>query len=196
MPFPALTLACPLAHAVRFRTPRTSCSSPPPTCTAMPPTGTTCANKPFAGGMARVATVVDSLKARYPGQVVVVDAGDLMQGDPFATYFARVTPHDPHPRDRGDEPHRLRRRHPGQPRVRLGPRPHAAGDLRRGLSLCQRQHLHPGGRHAAVSALCGAAAEGFGSGLPASPRRARWCGTGTSSRASSGSIGFRPRQRE
>ncbi len=44
-----------------------------------------------------MATIVDSLKARYPGQVVVVDAGDLIQGDPFATYFARVAPRDPNP---------------------------------------------------------------------------------------------------
>ena len=54
-------------------------------------------DRPFAGGIARVATVVDSLRARYPGQVVVVDAGDLLQGDPFATYFARVKPVEPHP---------------------------------------------------------------------------------------------------
>jgi 2',3'-cyclic-nucleotide 2'-phosphodiesterase / 3'-nucleotidase / 5'-nucleotidase len=51
----------------------------------------------FGGGLSRVATVVDSLKSRYPGQVVVVDGGDLLQGDPFATYFARIKPHDPHP---------------------------------------------------------------------------------------------------
>ena len=54
-------------------------------------------DRPFAGGIARVASVVDSLRKRYPGQVVVVDAGDLLQGDPFATYFARVKPVDPHP---------------------------------------------------------------------------------------------------
>ena len=53
--------------------------------------------RPFPGGLARVATVVDSLKARHPGQVVVVDAGDMIQGDPFATYFARVSPRDPNP---------------------------------------------------------------------------------------------------
>ena len=55
------------------------------------------ANQPAPGGLTRVATIVDSLKARYPGQVVVVDAGDLIQGDPFATYFARVAPRDPNP---------------------------------------------------------------------------------------------------
>ena len=53
--------------------------------------------QPFPGGLARVATIVDSLKALYPGEVVVVDAGDLLQGDPFATYFARVKPRDPNP---------------------------------------------------------------------------------------------------
>ncbi len=55
------------------------------------------ANQPFPGGLARVATIVDSLKTAYPGQVVVVDAGDLIQGDPFATYFARIMPRDPNP---------------------------------------------------------------------------------------------------
>ncbi len=55
------------------------------------------ANQPFPGGLTRVATVVDSLRAAYPGQVVVVDAGDLIQGDAFAAYFARVSPRDPNP---------------------------------------------------------------------------------------------------
>ena len=54
-------------------------------------------NQPGSGGLSRVATIVDSLKARYPGQVLVVDAGDAIQGDPFATYFARVAPRDPNP---------------------------------------------------------------------------------------------------
>jgi 2',3'-cyclic-nucleotide 2'-phosphodiesterase/3'-nucleotidase/5'-nucleotidase len=55
------------------------------------------ADRPYAGGVARVAAVVDSLRARYRGQVVLVDAGDLLQGDPFATYYARVAPVRPHP---------------------------------------------------------------------------------------------------
>jgi 2',3'-cyclic-nucleotide 2'-phosphodiesterase/3'-nucleotidase len=54
-------------------------------------------HRPFAGGLARVATVIDSLRARYPGQVLVADAGDLLQGDPFATYFARIAPREPSP---------------------------------------------------------------------------------------------------
>lgn len=54
-------------------------------------------HRPFPGGLARVAPVVDSLRRRYPGQVLVLDAGDLLQGDPFATYFGRVAPTTPHP---------------------------------------------------------------------------------------------------
>lgn len=49
------------------------------------------------GGLSRAARVVDSLRARYPGRVVLLDAGDALQGDPFAAYFARVAPRDPHP---------------------------------------------------------------------------------------------------
>jgi 2',3'-cyclic-nucleotide 2'-phosphodiesterase (5'-nucleotidase family) len=55
------------------------------------------ADQPFPGGITRAATVVDSLRARYPGRVVVVDAGDLISGDPFADYYARIAPRDPHP---------------------------------------------------------------------------------------------------
>lgn len=55
------------------------------------------ADRPFPGGLTRVATVVDSLRRAYPGQVVVVDAGDLIQGDPFAAYFATVAPRDTNP---------------------------------------------------------------------------------------------------
>lgn len=52
--------------------------------------------KAFGGGLTRAATVVDSLRARYPGEVVLVDAGDVISGDPFASYFASH-PRTPHP---------------------------------------------------------------------------------------------------
>ena len=55
------------------------------------------ADRPFPGGLSRAATVIDSLRARYPGRVIVVDAGDLIEGEPFADYYARVAPRDPHP---------------------------------------------------------------------------------------------------
>jgi 2',3'-cyclic-nucleotide 2'-phosphodiesterase (5'-nucleotidase family) len=55
------------------------------------------ADKVFPGGLTRVATVVDSLRRAYPGQVLLLDSGDLIQGDPFAAYYARVAPQDTNP---------------------------------------------------------------------------------------------------
>lgn len=40
-------------------------------------------------GLVRAATVVDSLRRAHPGRVILVDAGDLIEGNSFATYFAR-----------------------------------------------------------------------------------------------------------
>jgi 2',3'-cyclic-nucleotide 2'-phosphodiesterase (5'-nucleotidase family) len=40
------------------------------------------------GGLSRAATILQTLRAQYPDQVIVLDAGDLIQGTPFATYFA------------------------------------------------------------------------------------------------------------
>jgi 2',3'-cyclic-nucleotide 2'-phosphodiesterase (5'-nucleotidase family) len=54
-------------------------------------------HRPYGGGLARVATAVDSLRRRYPGQVIVVDAGDLLEGSPLAEYHRRVGPPDPDP---------------------------------------------------------------------------------------------------
>ncbi len=48
-------------------------------------------------GLVRAATVVDSLRRAHPGRVLLVDAGDLIQGNPFATYYARVAPQAEHP---------------------------------------------------------------------------------------------------
>jgi 2',3'-cyclic-nucleotide 2'-phosphodiesterase/3'-nucleotidase len=55
------------------------------------------AHRPYGGGLARVAAAVDSLRRRYPGQVIVVDAGDLLEGSPLAEYHRRVGPPDPDP---------------------------------------------------------------------------------------------------
>ncbi len=54
-------------------------------------------DRPSPGGLVRAARPIDSLRAAYPDQVVLVDAGDLLQGDPFAAYFAQVAPRDPNP---------------------------------------------------------------------------------------------------
>ncbi|MEX0690784.1 MAG: 5'-nucleotidase C-terminal domain-containing protein [Gemmatimonadales bacterium] len=48
-------------------------------------------------GLTRAATLVDSIRRAHPGRVVVVDAGDIIQGNPFATYFALHRPIEPHP---------------------------------------------------------------------------------------------------
>ncbi|MDQ4080704.1 MAG: 5'-nucleotidase C-terminal domain-containing protein, partial [Gemmatimonadota bacterium] len=42
-------------------------------------------------GLTRAATIVDSLRAVHPGRVVLVDAGDLLQGNPLAYAAARVS---------------------------------------------------------------------------------------------------------
>jgi len=54
------------------------------------------ADRPFPGGLTRAATVIDSLRRLYPEQVIVADAGDLLQGNPFAAWLARA-PRQPHP---------------------------------------------------------------------------------------------------
>src|SRR5262245_66535721 len=39
---------------------------------------------PAPGGLSRVATALETLRARYPANLILVDAGDLLQGNPFA----------------------------------------------------------------------------------------------------------------
>ncbi len=41
-------------------------------------------------GLTRTATIVDSIRRAHPGGVILVDAGDLLQGNPFAYVAARV----------------------------------------------------------------------------------------------------------
>jgi 2',3'-cyclic-nucleotide 2'-phosphodiesterase/3'-nucleotidase len=48
-------------------------------------------------GLTRAATAVDSLRRAFPGSVILVDAGDLLQGNPLATYAAAVRRLDPNP---------------------------------------------------------------------------------------------------
>ena len=49
------------------------------------------------GGLSRAATILETLRAQYPGQVVLVDAGDLLQGTLLASYYGREHPQRPHP---------------------------------------------------------------------------------------------------
>ena len=51
-----------------------------------------------ARGLSRAATIVDSVRASAPGRVVLLDAGDLLQGNSFTYVAARVSPSGtPHP---------------------------------------------------------------------------------------------------
>src|SRR5829696_4685844 len=43
-----------------------------------------------ANGLSRAATIVDSLRQAHPGRVVLLDAGDLLQGNPLTHVAARV----------------------------------------------------------------------------------------------------------
>src|SRR2546428_5391758 len=49
------------------------------------------------GGLSRAATMVETLRAQYPEQVVLVDAGDLIEGNLFAAYFAERDSQRPRP---------------------------------------------------------------------------------------------------
>src|SRR3954454_7138812 len=48
-------------------------------------------------GLSRAATIVDSVRTANPDRVVLVDAGDLLQGNPLAFVGARVDTTRPHP---------------------------------------------------------------------------------------------------
>jgi 2',3'-cyclic-nucleotide 2'-phosphodiesterase (5'-nucleotidase family) len=50
-----------------------------------------------ARSLAAAATVVDSIRAAAPDRVVLVDAGDLLQGNPLTTVAARGRGAEPHP---------------------------------------------------------------------------------------------------
>src|SRR5690349_18676161 len=49
------------------------------------------------GGLSRAASILAALRGQYPGQVVLVDAGDLLEGNLFADYFGRVERRHPDP---------------------------------------------------------------------------------------------------
>src|SRR5881296_3483035 len=49
------------------------------------------------GGLSRAAMALETLRSRYPGQLVLVDAGDLLQGNPFATFYGRYDKRQPQP---------------------------------------------------------------------------------------------------
>ena len=50
-----------------------------------------------AHSLAAAATIVDSVRSAHPGNIVLVDAGDLLQGNPLLTVAARADAAAPHP---------------------------------------------------------------------------------------------------
>jgi 2',3'-cyclic-nucleotide 2'-phosphodiesterase/3'-nucleotidase/5'-nucleotidase len=55
------------------------------------------ADRAASGGLTRAAHVVDSLRDAYPGAVVLLDAGDFLEGNLFAARFAEPRPGRIHP---------------------------------------------------------------------------------------------------
>src|ERR1700682_5959755 len=50
------------------------------------------ANKPdTVRGLTRAASIVDSVRAANPGRVILLDAGDLLQGNPLAYVAAKIS---------------------------------------------------------------------------------------------------------
>ena len=49
------------------------------------------------GGLTRAGTILEALRTQYPGRVVLVDAGDLLQGNSFATFFGKQDQRTPQP---------------------------------------------------------------------------------------------------
>src|SRR2546421_5917926 len=49
------------------------------------------------GGLSRAATAMETLRARYPSNLVLVDAGDVLQGNPFAAFYGRYDKRQPQP---------------------------------------------------------------------------------------------------
>ena len=47
--------------------------------------------------LASAATIIDSVRAANPGRVVLVEAGDILQGNPLTYVAARVAPPPVHP---------------------------------------------------------------------------------------------------
>ena len=55
------------------------------------------AGEPLDGGLARLAPLVDSIRAAHPGRVVLVDSGDLLQGSPLAAAYTPLGEGEVHP---------------------------------------------------------------------------------------------------
>jgi 2',3'-cyclic-nucleotide 2'-phosphodiesterase (5'-nucleotidase family) len=53
--------------------------------------------KETENGLARLAPVIDSVRAAHPGRTVLVESGDVLQGNPLDFVFSRLQPGETHP---------------------------------------------------------------------------------------------------
>ncbi len=55
------------------------------------------ADRPVPYGLTRAASVIDSLRRRYSGRVIVLDAGDALQGSALSAYYGTEELAENHP---------------------------------------------------------------------------------------------------
>lgn len=100
---PGLVAALVALHPVALRTERPPAECRPGAAVALKLAATTDVHGHVRGwdyyanradslrGLTRAATIIDSVRARNPGRVVLVDAGDILQGTPLAYFAARIS---------------------------------------------------------------------------------------------------------
>ena len=163
----------------------TSSSPRRPTSTATSAAGTTTRNRPDTlRGLTRVATIVDSLRRRIRVLPVLVDAGDILQGNPLTYVAARVDSTIAAPGHRRDERDAVRRGGDRQSRVQL----RTARTLERAMRqarvpVARRERLsRPTARTRSTAWTIVDARRASRSGSSARRRPARWSGIATISR--------------
>ena len=99
----------------------------------------------------------DAQEVRKRGPVLLLDAGDTIQGTPLAYYYARIEPITDraaiHPMAAAMNKMRLRRRRARQPRVQLRHRHAARLRVAAGLPAARRQRGRPGDQAAGLPAV-------------------------------------------
>ncbi len=53
--------------------------------------------KVTTNGLVRVAPLIDSIRAAHPGHTLLIDSGDLLQGNPLDFVYSRLEPGEEHP---------------------------------------------------------------------------------------------------
>ena len=137
-------------------------------------------------GLTRVATIIDSLRRVSRLQPVVVDAGDIIQGNPLAFVAARIDSTMPQSGHRGDERDATTTRPPSATTSSTTALPYLDAAARRPSSRCSpRTCIRPTARRAFAAGRCRRGCGDSRSRSSARRRPARWSGTATTSPAGS-----------